>query len=142
MTSVPDTGKVSGEDYDASLTVSVGLYGSVSVSGSVGVGKTTGSTDWVENQTRIIARDGLDLRTENHTQLDGALLASNTGNLKLDTDTLGFRDLEGHDKERSWYVNAGGTYTWGSDSGNAGGQPTDGNAAAKTGVVAEHVNLI
>jgi len=141
VASVPDTGKVSGKELDASVTVSIG-YGSGSVSGSVGVGKTTGSTDWVENQTRIIARDGLDLRTENHTQLDGALLASNTDNLKLDTDTLGFRDLEGYDKERSWYVNAGGTYTWGSDSGNAGGQPTDGNAAAKTGVVAEHVNLI
>lgn len=134
VASVPDTGKVSGKELDASVTVSIG-YGSGSVSGSVGVGKTTGSTDWVENQTRIIARDGLDIRTENHTQLDGALLASNTDSLKLDTDTLGFRDLEGYDKERSWYVNAGGTYTWGSDSGNAGGQPTDGNAAAKIGVV-------
>ncbi|QNH06399.1 hemagglutinin repeat-containing protein [Pseudomonas sp. B11D7D] len=134
VSSVPDTGKVSGKELDASLTVSVGLYGSVSVSGSVGVGKTNGSTNWVENQTGIVARDRLDIRTENHTQLDGALLASDSGNLKLDTGTLGFRDIEGHDREHAWYINAGGTYSWGSDSGS-GGQPADGNAAATSAVV-------
>lgn len=134
VASVPDTGKVSGKELDASVTVSIG-YGSGSVSGSVGVGKTTGSTDWVDSQTRIVARDELDIRTENHTQLDGAVLASKTGNLKLDTDTLGFRDLEGHDRERSWYINAGGTYSWGGDGADGSGQPQDGNAAAQQGVV-------
>jgi len=134
VSSVPDTGKVSGKELDASLTVSVGMYGSVSVSGSVGVGKTNGSTNWVENQTGIIARDRLDIRTENHTQLDGALLASDSGNLKLDTGTLGFRDIEGHDREHAWYINAGGTYSWGGDGGS-GGQPADGNAAATGAVV-------
>lgn len=134
VSSVPDTGKVSGKELDASLTVSVGLYGSVSVSGSVGVGKTSGSTNWVENQTGIVARDQLDIRTGNHTQLDGALLASDSGNLKLDTGTLGFRDIEGHDREHAWYINAGGTYSWGGDGGS-GGQPADGNAAATGAVV-------
>lgn len=134
VSSVPDAGKVSGKELDASLTVSVGLYGSVSVSGSVGVGKTNGSTNWVENQTGIVARDRLDIRTENHTQLDGALLASDSGNLKLDTGTLGFRDIEGHDREHAWYINAGGTYSWGGDGGS-GGQPADGNAAATGAVV-------
>ncbi len=134
VSSVPDTGKVSGKELDASLTVSVGLYGSVSVSGSVGVGKTNGSTNWVENQTGIVARDRLDIRTENHTQLDGALLVSDSGNLKLDTGTLGFRDIEGHDREHAWYINAGGTYSWGGDGGS-GGQPADGNAAATGAVV-------
>jgi len=134
VSSLPDTGKVSGKELDASLTVSVGLYGSVSVSGSVGVGKTNGSTNWVENQTGIVARDRLDIRTENHTQLDGALLASDNGNLKLGTGTLGFRDIEGHDREHAWYINAGGTYSWGGDGGT-GGQPADGNAAATGAVV-------
>lgn len=134
VASVPDTGKVSGKELDASVTVSIG-YGRGSVSGSVGVGKTTGSTDWVDSQTRIVARDELDIRTENHTQLDGAVLASKTGNLKLDTDTLGFRDLKGHDRERSWYINAGGTYSWGGDGADGSGQPKDGNAAAQQGVV-------
>ena len=108
VSSVPDTGKVSGKEFDASATVTVG-YG-FSVSGSVGYGQTNGETNWVGNQTSITARDRLDLRTEDHTQIDGALIASNTGNLKLDTDTLGFRDIQGEDKEHSYYLNAGGSY--------------------------------
>jgi len=108
VSSVPDTGKVSGKEFDASATVTVG-YG-VSVSGSVGYGQTKGETNWVGNQTSITARDRLDLRTEGHTQIDGALMASNTGNLKLDTDTLGVRDIQGEDKEHSYYLNAGGSY--------------------------------
>ena len=135
VTSVADTGKVSGKESDASLTASVGLSGGASFSGSVGVGKTTGSTDWIENQTRITARDALDIRTENHTQLDSAVIASNTDNLKLDTNTLGFSDFKGHDKERSWYVNAGGTYSLAADSGNSESDSKGSNAAAKTGAV-------
>ena len=108
VSSVPDTGKVSGKEFDLSATVTIG-YGA-SVSGSVGYGQTTGKTNWVGNQTSITARDRLDIRTEEHTQIDGAVLASQTGNLKLDTDTLGFRDIKGEDKERSYYLNAGGSY--------------------------------
>lgn len=108
VSSVPDTGKVSGKEFDLSATVTIG-YGA-SVSGSVGYGETTGKTHWVGNQTAITARDRLDIRTEEHTQIDGAVLASQTGNLKLDTDTLGFRDIKGEDKERSYYLNAGGSY--------------------------------
>lgn len=134
VVSVADTGKVSGKELDASLTASVGLSGGASLSGSVGVGKTTGSTDWVENQTRITARDALDIRTENHTQLDGALIASNSGNLKMNTNTLGFSDFKGHDKEHSWYMNVGATYSFGGDGGNADSDSKGGNAA-KTGVV-------
>ncbi|WP_242675385.1 hemagglutinin repeat-containing protein [Phytopseudomonas dryadis] len=104
VSSIPDTGK----EYDVSATVTIG-YG-VSVSGSVGFGETSGKTDWVNDQTRVIARDRLDIRTEEHTQLDGAVIASQSGNLKLDTDTLGFRDIQGEDRERSYYLNAGGSY--------------------------------
>nr|WP_309304262.1 adhesin [Pseudomonas sp. LS1212] len=101
---------------DVSATVSVGLAGG-SLSGSVGTGKATGKTDWVEQQTSITAKDKLDIRTENHTQLDGALIASDSGNLKLDTNTLGFRDIEGVDKEHNYYINVGGSWGWsGGDS--------------------------
>jgi filamentous hemagglutinin len=108
VSSVPDTGKVNGKEYDVSATVTVG-YG-VSVSGSVGYGQTTGKTDWVDTQTAIIGRDRVDIRTEDHTQIDGAVIASQTGNLKLDTDTLGFRDIKGVDNEQGYYLNAGGSY--------------------------------
>ncbi|MCD5977722.1 hemagglutinin repeat-containing protein [Pseudomonas quasicaspiana] len=108
VSSVPDTGKASGKQFDVSATVVVG-YGA-SVSGSVGYGKTDGKTNWVGNQTSITAQDKLDIKTGEHTQLDGALISSNTGNLKLDTGTLGFSDIAGQDKERSYYLNVGGSY--------------------------------
>ncbi|WP_052493857.1 MULTISPECIES: hemagglutinin repeat-containing protein [Pseudomonas] len=108
VTSLPDTGKVKGREFDVSATATFGP--GAGFSASVGYGQTKGSTEWVENQTRIVARDRLDIRTEEHTQLDGAVLASNTGNLKLDTGTLGFSDIAGHDKEHSYYLNVGGSY--------------------------------
>ncbi|WP_341845537.1 hemagglutinin repeat-containing protein [Phytopseudomonas flavescens] len=108
VASLTDTGEVKGREFDVSATATFGP--GAGFSGSVGYGETTGSTDWVENQTRIVARDRLDIRTEEHTQIDGALLASNTGNLKLDSGTLGFSDIAGHDKERSYYLNVGGSY--------------------------------
>lgn len=138
MSSVPDTGKVSGKEFDASMTGSVGLTDGVSASGSVGVGQTTGSTDWIESQTQIIAHDALDIRTENHTQLDSALIASHTGNLKLDTNTLGFTDFEGHDKERSWYVNAGGSYTWAGDNGKSTNNEAGNDKTADKAAVVDH----
>nr|WP_240478646.1 adhesin [Pseudomonas cremoricolorata] len=82
----------------------------------MGYGKTTGDKNWVEKQTSITAQDKLDLRTGNHTQLDGALIASDTGNLKLDTNTLGFSDIAGKDKEHGYYLNVGGSYGVGKDT--------------------------
>nr|WP_325166760.1 hemagglutinin repeat-containing protein [Stutzerimonas frequens] len=108
VSSLPDTGEVKGKEFDLSATVTIGP--GAGVSGSVGYGKTTGQTNWVQEQTRITARDRLDIRTENHTQIDGALIASDSGNLKLDTGTLGFSDIAGKDKERSYYLNVGGSY--------------------------------
>lgn len=114
VSSVPSTGKVSGREFDLSATVTIGP--GAGFSGSVGYGQTKGKTDWVGSQTSITARDRLDIRTEEHTQIDGAVLASQTGNLKLDTDTLGFRDIKGEDKERSYYLNVGGSYKAGSSA--------------------------
>ena len=124
ISSVPDTGKVRGKEFDVSATVTVGYGGSVS--GSVGYGQTSGSTHWVGNQTSIAAKDRLDIRTEQHTQLDGAVLSSENGNLKLDTATLGYSDIAGKDKEHGYYLNGGGSYGWGAsgsttqDSSQAG----------------------
>jgi len=124
VSSIPDTGKASGKEYDVSATVTIG-YG-VSVSGSAGFGETSGKTDWVNDQTRVVARDKLDVRTGQHTQLDGALIASKTDNLKLDTDTLGFRDIQGEDSERSYYLNVGGSYGQGQQDKSQVGKGEEG----------------
>ncbi|WLH54016.1 hemagglutinin repeat-containing protein [Pseudomonas tolaasii] len=109
VASVADTGKVKGKEFDINATVTIGP--GAGVSGSVGFGQTSGKTNWVEDQTRITAKNKVDIRTENHTQIDGALIASDTGNLKLDTRTLGFSDIAGEDKEHGYYLNVGGTFT-------------------------------
>ncbi|MBI6799355.1 hemagglutinin repeat-containing protein, partial [Pseudomonas syringae] len=114
VTSLPDTGKAQGKEFDLSATVVVGFGGSVS--GSVGYGQTNGSKNWIEEQTRITAKDKVDIRTENHTQFDGALIASDSGNLKLDTNTLGYSDIAGKDKEHGYYLNVGGSYGTGSST--------------------------
>ncbi|MCD4531661.1 hemagglutinin repeat-containing protein [Pseudomonas sp. C3-2018] len=114
VTSVPNTGKAEGKEFDASLTVAVS-YG-VTVSGSVGYGQTNGKTNWVENQTVISGKNKVDIRTEDHTQLDGAVLAADNGNLKFDTDTLGFRDITGKDNEHGYYLSVSGSYNAGSGS--------------------------
>ena len=124
VSSVPDTGKASGKEFDLSVTVTIGP--GAGVSGSVGYGQTNGKTDWVGNQTSITARDKLDIRTDNHTQIDGAVIASQTGNLKLDTDTLGFRDIKGEDKEHSYYLNAGGSYGAGQQDNSQQGKGESG----------------
>ncbi|OEC32549.1 filamentous hemagglutinin [Pseudomonas cuatrocienegasensis] len=120
LSSLPDTGSVKGKEFDLSGTVSM-----TGISGSIGAGKTTGNTNWVQEQTSITARDRLDIRTENHTQIDGALIASDTGNLKLDTDTLGYSDIAGQDKERAYYLNVGGSL------GLGGGTPQDASQVGK-----------
>ncbi|MGE1172730.1 hemagglutinin repeat-containing protein [Pseudomonas sp. BW7P1] len=115
VSSVADTGKVKGKEFDVSVTATFGP--GAGVSGSVGYGQTTGKTNWVEQQTSITGKSKVDIRTEKHTQLDGALIAADNGNLKLDTGTLGFSDIAGSDREHGYYLNVGGSYTAGKGSG-------------------------
>ena len=128
VSSVADTGKVKGKEFDISVTATIGP--GAGVSGSVGFGKTTGKTDWVEEQTRITGKNAVDIRTENHTQIDGAVIAADSGNLKLDTGTLGFSDIAGQDKEHGYYLNVGGTYKAGS-SESKGNTVQDSSQAGK-----------
>ncbi|NNA48965.1 hemagglutinin repeat-containing protein [Pseudomonas lactis] len=128
VSSVADTGKVKGKEFDISVTATIGP--GAGVSGSVGFGKTTGKTDWVEEQTRITGKNAVDIRTENHTQIDGAVIAADNGNLKLDTGTLGFSDIAGQDKEHGYYLNVGGTYKAGS-SESKGNTVQDSSQAGK-----------
>ncbi len=128
VSSVADTGKVKGKEFDISVTATIGP--GAGVSGSVGFGKTTGKTDWVEEQTRITGKNAVDIRTENHTQIDGAVIAADNGNQKLDTGTLGFSDIAGQDKEHGYYLNVGGTYKAGS-SESKGNTVQDSSQAGK-----------
>ena len=131
VSSVADTGKVKGKEFDISVTATFGP--GAGVSGSVGYGQTTGKTNWIEQQTSITGKSKVDIRTENHTQLDGALIAADNGNLKLDTGTLGFSDIAGTDKEHGYYLNVGGSYTAGKGSGAQDGSQVGKGKEGETG---------
>jgi filamentous hemagglutinin len=118
VTSVPDTGKASGKQKDISGTVTVGPI--PGLSGSVGYGRTNGKTNWVGEQTAITAANQLNIQVGEHTQLNGALINSDTGKLHLDTQTLGFADISGLNKEHSYYLNVGGSF--GASFGASGAQ--------------------
>ena len=55
----------------------------------------------MKEQTGPYAKDKLDVTVEKHTQVNGAVLNSDTGQLTLDTGTLGFGDIKDHDRATS-----------------------------------------
>jgi filamentous hemagglutinin len=81
----------------------------VSVSG--GGGTSSSDVAWVSEQSGFHAKDKLDVRVEKHTQLNGAVLASDTGQLTLDTGTFGFTDIRDHDTGTSLSGQVGASYT-------------------------------
>ncbi|MEN3931535.1 hypothetical protein WJT86_10765, partial [Microvirga sp. W0021] len=86
-----------------SLTIGYGVSGSLNAGG----GNSTSDKAWVTEQTGIYAGDNLNITVGNHTQIDGAVINSETGNLTLDTGTLGFSDIVDHDTASSMNVNVG-----------------------------------
>ena len=86
-----------------SLTVGAGASGSL----NVGIGDSSSDTAWVREQTGIYSDGKMDIYVDNHTQIDGAVIASGSGDLTLDTGTLGFSDIQDHDKGSSLNVNVG-----------------------------------
>jgi hypothetical protein len=62
-------------------------------------GGSQGSSDvaWVREQTGLFAGDRLEVTVKRHTQVAGALIASDTGNLELKTKTLKVTDILDHD---------------------------------------------
>ena len=86
-----------------SLTIGAGASGSL----SVGIGDSSSDTAWVREQTGIYSDGKMDIYVDNHTQIDGAVIASGSGDLTLDTGTLGFSDIQDHDKGSSFNINVG-----------------------------------
>jgi len=61
----------------------------------------------VSQQTQFIGRESVSATVVGHTQLDGAVLAANNGNLLLDTGTLGFNNIYDIEREKSDYLSVG-----------------------------------
>ncbi|WP_240224801.1 hemagglutinin repeat-containing protein [Rheinheimera hassiensis] len=118
VASVQNTSQVEGDRWDVSANITVGA--GASGGASVGYGETEGSSAWVNEQSSIIGSGSVNIRTEGHTQIDGAVIANidengnDLGNLTLDTGSLAYTDIADHDKEKSYYLNVG--FTIGDDT--------------------------
>ena len=138
LASVQDKGKVEGERWDVAANITVGA--GVSGGASVGKGETQGSSAWVNEQSSIIGSNSVTIRTEGHTQIDGAVIANqdaagnDLGNLTLDTGTLGFSDIKDHDKEDSYYLNVG--FNAGDNTGT--NQTESGSTYTASGSLSSH----
>lgn len=80
--------------------------GSSSISGGYNTEKSYTDSSWVNNQTSIIADNKVDIKVgtktddngnniaEGNTNIKGALIASNSDNLNLETNTLTYQDIK------------------------------------------------
>ncbi|NEP77011.1 MAG: filamentous hemagglutinin N-terminal domain-containing protein [Okeania sp. SIO3B3] len=97
-----DTSGGESSSWGASVDVTAGPASSGS--GSVNYGEGSSSSAWVREQTAIVGRDEVDVYVGENTHLEGAVLASATGNLTLDTNTLTYADLDDHNTSESTSV--------------------------------------
>lgn len=81
--------------FGVSADVMVGAGASGSVSANVGKGQS--SSAWVHEQTSIIGKEKVDIRVEDNTHVEGAVIAAMNGDLTLDTNTLTYADIHDHD---------------------------------------------
>ncbi|WP_215398945.1 hemagglutinin repeat-containing protein [Rheinheimera oceanensis] len=138
VASVQNTSQVEGSRWDVSANITVGA--GASGGASAGYGETEGSSAWVNEQSSIIGSGSVNIRTEGHTQIDGAVIANidengnDLGNLTLDTGSLAYTDIADHDKEKSYYLNVG--FTMGDDTNT--NQTESGNNYNASGNYSNH----
>ncbi len=136
-----DLGHTEGDSVRAGGSVTIGYGFAMSV--YAGGGTSESDVAWVREQTGIYSGGKLDVRVENHTQIDGAVIASRTDDLTLDTGTLGFTTIKDHDTGSSFdmtlsmsYSNQKDTpYSWvtAQNSGSGAGTGSAGGSSGSTG---------
>ncbi len=78
-------------------------------SANIGFGKNKSSSAWVNKQTSIIGKEEVDIYVENNTHVEGAVIAAENGNLKLNTNTLTYNDINDHDTSEGYQVGFSGS---------------------------------
>ena len=127
-----DKRAAAGSNWNAGGSATFG-YG-VSADAHVGMGKSKADSAWVNKQTSIIGQEEVDIRTEKNTHIEGAVIAAKNGNLKLDTGTLTYRDIEDHDKSQNFQVSLSGSYsTSGGDQKDANGSSSSASGTLDAG---------
>ena len=99
--------------------------GGKKANGGFNFGKTDSTTDsqWVSQQTSIIADNNINIRTNNNTNLIGSVVASNSDNLSLNTGSLTYSDLNDFYREETKGYNFGTSVGGNTDKGKANMAP-------------------
>ncbi|WP_288477251.1 hemagglutinin repeat-containing protein [uncultured Pantoea sp.] len=136
LTSEQDSDRYDSKQQSASAGGSF-TFGSMTGSANVNVSRDKMHSNWqsVAEQTGIFAgRGGFDVTAGEHTQLNGAVIASTADASlnRLDTGTLGFSDIENHADYKVEHQSAG-ISTGGSVGGNFAGNMANGMLAGLNG---------
>lgn len=123
-----DTTEGSNQSAGFNVGVSVGLSmeGPTSVSASAGVNGSSGSQSkaWLDKASGIVTDGALDVDVGEKTTVAGGVIASRSGELTLDTDTLETRDIALHETSTQVSggvnVSAGTSIGDGEDTGSSG----------------------
>ena len=76
---------------------------------TVSAGSGTFDSKWVQGQTAIIGSKEVTVNTGGNTDITGAVIASDSGKLTLNTDTLTYTDLFDYARGEQWSASLGGT---------------------------------
>ncbi len=63
----------------------------------------------MNKQTSIIGKEEVDIYVENNTHVEGAVIAAENGNLKLNTNTLTYNDINDHDTSEGYQIGLSGS---------------------------------
>ena len=98
--SLQDKSNTTGSSFGANIGAGVSKGGA---SGTVGFesGSIDNKSAWVNSQSSIIASDNLNIKVKDTTDVKGAVIASETDNLTLDTGKLKYSDIKDYDTQNS-----------------------------------------
>ena len=91
---------------------------------------------WTEEQTAIVATNSIDLTVGGNTHLKGSVINADSGDLRIDTATLTFEDIQDYDRSKNFNVSLSLSYSWGGPEGKDG-KPATRAARASAGDVFE-----
>lgn len=104
--SVPDTGESSNKSSSIGVSGSVGAGGAAITGVSPGYGTGSSKTNWIEEQSGLVAKDKVDVMVGGNTHLGAGKIISESGDLKLDTGTLTHEDFSGTKKYEGFDIQA------------------------------------
>ena len=100
--SVRNTGQMSQSGVRLGLAFGGPLNGPLSLSSiTPGFDWGKGTTNWVGTQSGLVGTGTVDVYVENHTDLKGGIIASTSGDTKLDTGTLSYEHFNDIEKSQS-----------------------------------------